>query len=226
MISHQYKCIFIHIPKTAGSSVNKFLFNEKFLDWQKPNYEILYGWCPVRKIHLQHATPDQLLNLELISEDHWQDYYKFIFVRNPWDRAYSDYLWMKKDRNINGSFRDYILKKNNFEKVLTDRSFKEYRGDHLYSQSHFLMPHKKDFNYIGTFENFNTDIQKICEALNLKWNTQLHEKKNSNRKSHYSLFYNRSKKKLVDSIYSDDLKNLGYSYTEKKVGFDKLKNYL
>ena len=67
MISHDHKCIFIHIPKTAGSSINKFYFNAKQLDWTTPNYDILYGWCPDRKLHLQHATPIQLLQTGLIS---------------------------------------------------------------------------------------------------------------------------------------------------------------
>ena len=32
MISHYYKCIFIHIPKTAGTSVRYLLSNKKLID--------------------------------------------------------------------------------------------------------------------------------------------------------------------------------------------------
>ncbi len=226
MISHKYKCIFIHIPKTAGSSLNKFLSDNEVLNWMKPNYDLLYGWCPIRKIHLQHATPEQLLNLNLISQENWRDYYKFTFVRNPWDRAYSDYLWVMKDRNIKGSFEDYILKKNNFEKVLTDTSTKEYRGDHLLTQSLFLKGIENQINFIGHFENFKNDIYAICEDLNLQWNENIHEKRSSNRKKHYSLFYNNKKRKLVDTVFARDIENLGYTYTEEKRGIYKLKNYL
>ena len=43
MISHKYKCIFIHIPKTEGSSINEYLADGVVLDWKKPNYEIQIG---------------------------------------------------------------------------------------------------------------------------------------------------------------------------------------
>ena len=107
MISHQHKIIFIHIPKCAGSSIKDYYFNSPQLDWKTPNYDLLYGWCPKRKIHLQHATSKQLLETELISEQVFKTYFKFTFVRNPYDRSYSDYLWVQKDRKIKGSFKDY-----------------------------------------------------------------------------------------------------------------------
>ena len=65
MISHTHKIIFIHIPKCAGSSVEVYFKNKTF-DWTKPSYKNLTGWCPKRKIHLQHATSKQLLELDLI----------------------------------------------------------------------------------------------------------------------------------------------------------------
>src|SRR5690606_31345973 len=108
MISHKLKIIFIHIPKCAGSSVKDYYFNKPKLDWRQPNYELLYGWCPKRRIHLQHATPKELIETELIPKEIWDSYFKFAFVRNPWDRAYSDYLWIQKDRNVKGDFKDYI----------------------------------------------------------------------------------------------------------------------
>jgi len=227
MISHQHKCIFIHIPKTAGSSVNRFYLPQTKLDWRFPNYDVLYGWCPKRKIHLQHATAKQLLELDLISEENWKSYYKFSFVRNPWDRSYSDYLWMMKDTKIKGSFKDYALKQGVFKKVLTDRSHKSYRGDHLISQSDFLEVSKGlEIDYIGRFENFSHDISKINAFLKVNRVMDLHEKKNKKRHNHYSLFYTGSNRKLVSKVFEEDINQFGYKFLDEKVGFKRLKNII
>ena len=77
MISHKYRCIFIHIPKCAGTSVNKLLSDNTIFDYRTPNYDFLYGWCPKRKLFLQHATVQELLELDLISNKTWNEYYKF-----------------------------------------------------------------------------------------------------------------------------------------------------
>src|SRR5690606_31521690 len=109
--------IFIHIPKCAGSSMRDFYFDTPNLDWRTPNYELLYGWCPKRRIHLQHATPKELIETGLISQEEWNSYFKFAFVRNPWDRAYSDYLWIQKDRRVKGSFFNYLNGIGEFESI-------------------------------------------------------------------------------------------------------------
>ena len=105
MISHKHKCIFIHIPKCAGTSIKYFLFPDENVHWFDANYEVVHGWCPQRKFFMQHATSKQLVETGLISREQWDTYFKFTFVRNPWDRAVSDYFWMMKDRKIKDSFK-------------------------------------------------------------------------------------------------------------------------
>jgi len=65
MISHKHKRIFIHIPKMGGASIEK-LFGIAPFDSNIPDYKNLVGWCPKRKLYLQHAT----LN-ELLKNKHW-----------------------------------------------------------------------------------------------------------------------------------------------------------
>lgn len=226
MISHKHKCIFIHIPKCAGSSIFKYFIDDIEVKWFKPNYDVLYGWCPDRKIHLQHASSQQLLETGLISEDIWNSYYKFTFVRNPWDRAYSDYLWIQKDCNVKGSFKDFLMAKNAFHDVLTDDSKKTYRGDHLLPQTNFFSfdgLYKMDF--VGRFENLTQDLEHVKAHLQLSKVFSEHQKKNAERKDHYSHFYSGSHKKLVSKLYYEDLIQLNYHFEDKKTGFNRFKNY-
>lgn len=227
MISHKHKCIFIHIPKSAGSSVFRFFNPDLKVDWRTPNYDVLYGWCPKRKIHLQHATTDQLLDTELISEEIWDTYYKFTIVRNPWDRAYSDYLWIKSDRKVKGSFNDFIQKKGQFKDILTDNNNMFYRGDHLINQTDFFYINGKlKVDNILRFENFTDDINFLIKKLNIEEEFNIHEKKSKKRYKHYSFFYNNSKRKIIEEKYQKDIEILDYTFEDKKNRLLKLKNYI
>lgn len=226
MISHTHKCIFIHIPKCAGSSINNYLLKGEELNWKKPNYDILYGWCPKRKIHLQHATSKQLLETGLIDKKTWDEYFKFTIVRNPWDRSYSDYKWIMEDRDLKGSFKDYITASGIFKECLTDNTNKSYRGDHLLNQTDFFDSDGEfKMDFIGRFENLSDDIDQVAKELSIKDAFIQHSKKNKKRYKHYSSFYNNSKRKLVEVKYAKDIETFGYSYDERKKGLLSLKNY-
>lgn len=222
MISHRHKCIFIHIPKAAGSSI-EYYFKTKPFNWKEPNFETLVGWDPKRKIHLQHATAKQLLELELISEDTWKEYFKFSFVRNPWSRAYSDYFWMINDTGIKDSFENFIQKKGDFKKVLSDDSRKEYRGDHLIPQTDFLfIDGVIAVDYFGKQEHFNHDFDYVKKALNLSHEMNFHEKKSSHKHSHYSKFYSPRTIQLIQEKYQNDIKNFSYTFDDKRSWIQKL----
>lgn len=67
------KSIFVHIPKCAGVSINKSLYGN------------LAGG---------HTTFDEYI---IIFEPKCiENYFKFTFVRNPWDRVVSAYFFLQK----------------------------------------------------------------------------------------------------------------------------------
>ena len=183
MISHKHKCIFVHIPKTAGSSINRYISGGKIFDWKTPNYEVLYGYCPKRQIHLQHATVKQLLETELISEDLFNTYFKFTFIRNAWDRSYSDYHWMMNDTGIKDNFENFINKSGRFTKVLNDNSTKYFRGDHLLNQSDFFdTSGSSKLDFVGSFENISEDLLFVLNRIGASSEKDYHEKKKHKKK--------------------------------------------
>lgn len=224
MISHKHKCIFIHIPKTAGMSITSFFHPGVHLHHTIPNYEILFGWCPKRRLHMQHATAEQLIETELISIKNWEEYFKFSFIRNPWDRSYSDYLWIKNFTGIKDSFKNYILKKGKFKVIFSNRSDSNFLGDHLYPQSNFFSSKgilKPDF--IGRFENFQSDIQYVLEVLDIEEKFANKINTSSKRFDHYSHFYTNFRKELVCKLYKEDIQNFDYQFEDSRSGVFYLK---
>lgn len=215
LISHKHKIIFIHIPKCAGSSIEKFFGMSKISHkWDKTNRLYLKGWDSIHKMHLQHAKASDLLDKKLIQEKVWDEYYKFTFVRNPWDRAYSDYLWMQKDRKLEGSFEDYILKRGVFEKHLTDVQSKHNRADHLFPQHEFVYDDQENclVDYIGKFENLESDFDEICIQAGIEKGQLPHEKKSTTKRLHYREFYTSAQRVLVAEKYAKDIELFGYEF--------------
>lgn len=81
MISHDRKFIFIHIPKTAGTSLTARLRDHGI---------VLGGERNARSIYFRHAT------LQFIADslgDEFENYFSFGVLRNPWDWCVSNYLF-------------------------------------------------------------------------------------------------------------------------------------
>ena len=73
MISHKHKCIFIHIQRTGGTSIERWLQGED--QWNlKHNYK--------------HITTSYAK--ERAYPEYYDDYFKFTFVRNPYERVLSE----------------------------------------------------------------------------------------------------------------------------------------
>ena len=222
MISHKYKFIFLHIPKCAGTSVNKMLSEKTNFDYKSPNYEFLYGWCPKRKIFMQHATVQELFELDLISANIWNSYYKFTIIRNPWDRIISSFNWIKSDLKINGSLTDFLFLKNKFSSISNPNPL-TYRADHLKTQSEFIFFEDFKLDNIFNFDDIhNINFNKLLNCKNL----ELEHYKNSNLKKHYSNFYTNTQIKIVEKIYSEDIINFSFKFDDMRKGLGLLKKFI
>ncbi|MEL6918753.1 MAG: sulfotransferase family 2 domain-containing protein [Bacteroidota bacterium] len=214
MISHEHKCIFIHISKCAGTSIEKAFG----LKTRELNYDILYGWCPKNRLYLQHATPQQLLDLGYIDREIWDSYYKFVIVRNPWDRAYSDYLWSINNEDIYDSFSNFIQGKGKFTASFsTDKDFNI--ADHLYTQYDYFFLNGKEIKYdkIIRFEDIKNGLSELATVLSMAPDAfKKRENVNKKRFRHYSVFYTGARKRWVDTLYAADIELLDYSFEDKR----------
>lgn len=77
MIIHEKKALFFHIQKTGGTSL-----------------ATAFGWDRCNAPPGQHWMP--LKMKKEIGQSEWNEYFKFTFVRNPWDRLVSFFCYWKK----------------------------------------------------------------------------------------------------------------------------------
>ncbi len=114
MICQPFRCIFVHIPKTAGRSVEMFFINKLELDRENDTHRaqllITDNDDPAKGTEkLSHLSASEYVNCGHISQQDFSSYYKFSFVRNPWARLVSEYRY----RNFlsHKSFKDFVFNK-------------------------------------------------------------------------------------------------------------------
>ena len=196
MVSHDLKCVFIHIPKCAGTSVYKSLK----LDF------LGSGHAPASK-HSEFLD---------------QGYFSFSFVRNPWDRIASCYRyfrsikpedrWYKSNQKLADlskkiSFQEFAQRVPEFQKMMIREEGSVRSGIHFQPFSYFL---DKPVDCIGKMENISRDYIKICRKLNIKINPL--KKLNSTNPSNYQELYIEETKNIVYNIYKEDIKKYNYEF--------------
>lgn len=141
------------------------------------------------------------------SAKEYKNYFKFAFVRNPWDRVVSCYCnkvltqGHKRFRECFGKgfdyFVDYIRKQN------------LHTADaHIRLQTALIPLDEVDF--IGRLENFNEDLLYVMGMLGLQHVAIPH--KNKSTHTHYSTYYNRKTRQIIAEKYRADIEAFGYQF--------------
>jgi len=205
MIFPKYKCIFIHIPKTAGTSIIKVLMPEKF-DTGKPPQN--------------HSRPFEFIKS---NPSLWQSYFTFTFVRNPWDRFVSSFLYNAKVAKIN--FAKTGTSPRGIRKVILDcdsdinKFIIETPGQVILKG--FQFPPQTSWlcngdtyiqiDFIGRFENLQEDFNYVCDKIGLKPINLPHENPNVSRKR-YQEYYTEETKKIVYEYYKTEIEYFNYKF--------------
>lgn len=188
--TRRYRCIFIHIPKAAGTSVLEAL-----------------GYRGGRKhtdfTPFLHANPAKFHN-----------YFKFCFVRNPWDRLVSVYEYYRGggNRTSDAFFRDLIE-----TKFPTFQSFvMEYCNDDTISRTLLLRPQylfvynnemKCMVDFVGRYEEIDSDFEFIRQTIGLKADLG---RSNSSRRDGFDSYYDSESHQKVLELYGRDIELFDY----------------
>jgi len=193
MISHKHKFIFTHIPKTGGSSVHSTLN-----DYFEPN---------------QQMHNDLQKDLKKCSND----YFKFAFVRNPWDMTVSFYHFVWYSEVMKWWRTGRRSKPWSFKHWIKSRHFKRQRGwkkNRCYCSNQLCWVSSYDgellVDFIGKFENLQEDFNIICDKIGIPQQQLPH--KNATKHKSYTEYYDDDTKQIVAEKYAKDIEYFGYEF--------------
>ena len=139
------------------------------------------------------------------------NYFKFAFVRNPWDMVVSHYEYRKRRRKgCRNLVKQYYL--NGFKFFLDNMRLGR---THLKKQQcEFIMDWrgKSYVDYIGRFENFQEDFNTVCDKIGMDRHQLPHN--NVSHHKHYTEYYDDETREIVAEKYARDIEYFGYKFGE------------
>jgi hypothetical protein len=197
IINHKRRFVFVHIQKTAGTSITQAL--------QQINGS--------EKVFRQHSM------LHVLDLDKYEDYFLFCFVRNPFDRLVS--WWnMMNHKGFQNDFSQYLLSRaSSFSEFLdcTDTIHETNEGEFPYPKS--IAFNQLDYittqegrmamDFIGRFENLEDDFDRICDRIGMKLKLP---HSNAFERRHYREYYTSEDVLKVKSMYRRDLEYFKYEF--------------
>jgi len=200
MISFQKRFLFVHIPKTAGNSIQSVLrdYSEDeivALRGEQDGIERFGLRNPDYKIK-KHSTLAEYR--AALGEDRFHRLYKFTCVRNPWDRMVSYYFrptrdlmsWNRKE------FKKMIL---NVFSVADYLRLAEGEEDPF-----------RNVDYVMRFETLVDDFRHVSAALDIPA-APLPQYNRSSRE-HYAKYYDDELRELVRKRFAPEIERFGYTF--------------
>ena len=251
-VSHKHKAIFWHIHKTGGTFIEQILTNYyDFVDSSKTeinleeinkkfnennendkdkednedkneNKENIESWLKYGLLG------DTIKNNKLsITSEEWKTYFKFAFIRNPYDRAISSYefnnqyILYSSNINNNNTFFDFYNSSKNVDMNIFSHSFLS-QYDNIKNTYNDIQ-----IDYLAKFENMNEELIFILKNIGVPDYTKhvkfCNEKINSTIKKNITEYYDNESLVLVNDILKNDFEFLNY---EKFTNVDELNSFL
>jgi chondroitin 4-sulfotransferase 11 len=192
IINDELKFAFVHIQKTGGVSIRNALS------------------CFNNKEHLQYHSFVKFANIP-------EDYFKFAFVRNPWERLVSWYNMILK-KGVHNKWSQYVLENSNsFEEFLnlTETIFESNSIDEpksiLNNQLDYITFNDKiAVDFIGRFDFLQDDFNLICKNIGIESIVVPHS--NKTEYPNYRSYYNSKLVEKVKEMYKKDIEYFNYEF--------------
>jgi len=209
LINHKHKFIFVHVYKVAGTSVLNALENDTYPDYvpetmRPPLTRFL------RKFHLSPSFPLRVHSKakeirEKIEPEVYDNYFKFAFVRNPWDWQVSLYEYGRQYQNH--PQRKLMQSFENFDAYIRWRVAQEKT-----LQKEFVTDNAGELivDYVGKFEQLGTDFSDVCDRVGIA--VSLPEFNRTRSRKTYTDYYTDETRQLVQDHFEEDIEMFDYSF--------------
>jgi hypothetical protein len=213
MLSIEYRFIFIHIPKTAGTSITSILQElpaRRFVRLQ----ELLLFPRRVRPWHVRRH--DTALNIRSkIGDDQFARFFKFAVVRNPWDLMVSSYFWWTQKATRWSVFDEdtrVIAEMNGFCEFARSHygacMINEFRGDMLDLITD--LNGRVIVDYVARFERLDDDMLEICRRIGVPYRPL--PRANFTERKPYREYYDEETRNLIGWRFQREIALFGYEF--------------
>jgi hypothetical protein len=187
-------CVFIHVPKAGGTSVNHALFGG-----------------------IGQGHPSAPFYRRLLGKALFEEFFKFTFVRNPFERLVSAYEYLKRGGKSAGDreFSERVLSRyKSFDTFVQEWLTPEtaMRLNHFRPQSSFLTDREGELlvDFVGRLEQMERDFARVVRTLGVE--VELPRLNRTDGGRDYRRRYRDRTREIAASVYAEDLQRFGYVF--------------
>jgi len=188
--SDHYKFVWLRIPKSGSRSLAALL-----------------------RTHMGSALnhDPEATHWSEYDAERYADYFKVIFVRNPWDRIVSAYF--NKAIENRGPYLAQCreMSFDEFVDWLSEQDLSQ-TDVHVQRQLQYL-PEGVEPDFVGRLEEFAQDATALLAHFGFEVGDIPH--RNSSKHAHYSHYYTERTKEIVRRLYEEDIAAFGYEFEYK-----------
>ena len=195
IISHKHKFIFIKSRKTAGSSIQlaleKHCGPDDVVCTMGPHtHEELGTYTPRNEKGFEgHDTASMVRSK--VGKEIWQNYFTFVFVRNPFDRAVSQFWFDFRGRKrTTQTFKQYL------RASATSKLTKPYLGNwHFYTDKN----NQIIVDFVGEYERLLYHYFTACNLIGIQPEILAYLKSNVRKDKHrsYRDYYGEQERNFI-----------------------------
>lgn len=216
VISHRKKFVFIHIYKTGGTSITDAL-----MPYARPREKFSSYWYSrklvsavnrffalsdngnrwINGVH-KHATAMEIKGY--LGARKFDDYFKFAFVRNPFDLQVSLYHYVRRSQAHRDhaeanrlAFREFVLRQIEKGAPLQSDFLKDETG-------------ATACDYIGKTEQLESSMEQVFKRIGIPCSV-LHHQNRSMQRDKFAAYYDNMLAEAVGTYYTEDFERFGYS---------------
>jgi len=217
LLSNKYKFLFVHIAKTGGTSVRAALSPYR---WRDPAYYPMWLCSKISRMtghrigvkFPRHAKV--IAAQEMLPREYFNDLFKFVFVRNPWDLQISSFHHIRRERPqlLQGmtDFSEFLR-----WKLDPSRPWQYHVDTSIEKQSDYVvdLDGKVIVDYIGRYENLQNDFNHICNSIGIATFDLPHKRKAIDRQD-YRQYYTDETHAMVADYFRRDIELFGYQFDD------------
>ena len=212
LLNNHNKFIFFHLYKCGGTSLRDIL---------KPHLSDIMFPNKFQELGNAHSLPRDIREIykNIDKIELFDSYYKFTFVRNPFDWLLSIYYYILKNVNHNEHFivKDMSLLQflnyyvNDMRKSNENKDLGHNKVTNLYE---YVTDEKGNLlvDFIGRFENMENDMMLICQKLGLYFKDIPLLNVNLGKEKDYRKYYDTESIDFVNENFKKDLDYFNYKF--------------